>query len=93
MVGSLLVNTKGEHSMRWMLTAGTLVLVVVAFSGCRAGIRIRPPHPHVTIKTGHKHSHNCGHYHHKGKWYHHKGHVHKHNCGHKKKGGVWVWVK
>ena len=46
----------------------------------------------VAIKKGHGHSAHCGHYKHKGKWFHHGGHAHKHGCGHVLSGGIWIFV-
>lgn len=81
--------------MRLLIAAGSLALLLMAASGCRVRgpILIRPAHPVVKIKMGHKHSHNCGHYHHGGKWFLHKGHVHKARCGHKLKGGIWIRIR
>jgi len=39
-----------------------------------------------------RHSDDCGHYSHKGKWHHNQGHRHGHNCGHHYNGGIWIVV-
>jgi hypothetical protein len=44
------------------------------------------------VVHGHAHDAHCGHYHYRGKWYHHAGHVHAHGCGHVHKNGIWIVV-
>ena len=44
----------------------------------------------VVVAKGHVHSARCGHYRHRGHWYHLRGHVHGPRCGHHLVGGVWV---
>ena len=44
----------------------------------------------VTVAAGHVHGARCGHYRHRGHWYHLRGHHHGPRCGHAFVGGVWV---
>ncbi len=53
-----------------------------------------PAHHHpaprlVVVAKGHHHSLGCGHYFHRGRWYHLRGHVHRYGCGHVHLGGIW----
>lgn len=80
--------------MRRVLALAAAVLL----GACLAGCIIRAHgHPHgggmaVVIPHGHVHSAHCGHYFHKGKWYHWHGHRHGPGCGHILRGGVWIIV-
>jgi len=54
---------------------------------------VRHPRAHgvrVVVAQGHVHSARCGHYRHRGHWYHLRGHAHGPRCGHAVVGGVWV---
>ena len=44
----------------------------------------------VVVAKAHVHGVRCGHYRHRGHWYHLRGHVHGPRCGHVVAGGVWV---
>ena len=44
-----------------------------------------------TLDT-HIHSDHCGHFQHRGAWYHSHGHRHGPGCGHHFRGGFWVVV-
>jgi len=49
-------------------------------------------HPEWVHDARHVHSHNCGHYHHNGRWYVHDGHIHRDGCGHHLRGGIWIVI-
>ena len=78
-------------SIRHLLLAFLLATFTV---GCTAHVHpARHHHEHakvVVVRKGHVHSDKCGHYLHKGRWYHVERHVHGKRCGHVKVRGVWV---
>jgi hypothetical protein len=78
--------------MRLVLTLTFAAALGIALSGCIIHAHGHPPHGAVTVVVpgGHVHSANCGHYHHRGRWYYWKGHVHGAGCGHAFKGGIWI---
>lgn len=76
--------------MRLLFAATILIL-----SGCVVHGHGRHGHVHgpsMVIESGHVHHDSCGHYHHRGHWYHSNGHVHRHGCGHAFRGGMWIHV-
>jgi hypothetical protein len=82
--------------MKLIWTAGAAFILMTAVSGCRGHMSIhvpKPRHPVVVVRSGHTHTHKCGHYRHQGRWHIHRGHVHRRGCGHAWKGGVWIWVR
>jgi hypothetical protein len=77
-----------------MMTALALA-ALLGTSGCIVHAHRPPPPPHrdvVVIERGHVHSDHCGHYYHRGGWYHSQGHVHGASCGHVFRGGLWIVV-
>ena len=73
-------------------TAAVLGGVTLA-AGCHVHAHARPVVPQgevVVVKKGHQHSHRCGHYKYRGKWYYQAGHVHGRGCGHVEVDRVWV---
>lgn len=77
-----------------LLLAPALVAAALALGGClvHAGVSI-PLGPPVVIAHSHVHSSACGHYKHRGRWYHAQGHHHGPRCGHVHRGGVWILVR
>lgn len=72
-----------------------LVLLAGATGGCivaRHGNHHHVYGPAVVIGAGHIHSDHCGHFQHRGAWYHSHGHRHGPGCGHHFRGGFWVVV-
>jgi hypothetical protein len=80
--------------MRKRLLAPALLAAALAASGCvvHAGVAI-PLGPPVVVAHGHAHSAHCGHFKHRGRWYHSQGHHHGPGCGHKLRGGVWILLR
>jgi hypothetical protein len=68
------------------LCAGALALGGCVVSGSVA-VPLGPP---VIVAHGHVHSAHCGHYKHRGRWYHASHHHHGPGCGHTLRGGVWM---
>ena len=97
-------RNNGRAAIRVWNVAGALVLAGFGLAGCSRGYTevavVHSSKPRavvyeprvVVIEKGHHHSSHCGHYCHKGSWYHAPGHVHGKHCGHKKKHGNWVLV-
>ncbi len=81
-------------------TAGlalTAVLGLPLLGACAAhthpaphGHHARPSAVRVVVAKGHVHSARCGHYRHRGHWYHLRGHAHGPRCGHALVSGVWI---
>ncbi len=81
-------------------TAGLLLAAVLGLPLLGACATHNHPAPHghrhvhggvrVAVTAGHVHGARCGHYRHRGHWYHLRGHVHGRRCGHAFVGGVWV---
>jgi hypothetical protein len=46
----------------------------------------------VVVERGHVHTAHCGHYWHRGSWYHAAAHVHGDGCGHVHREGRWIIV-
>ena len=75
----------------------TALLALPFLAGCVAHAH-PAPHAHhaqpravrVVVAKGHVHGARCGHYRHRGHWYHLRGHAHGPRCGHLLLGGVWV---
>ncbi len=65
---------------------------ILGMSGCIVHAHGHPPGKVVVVEKGHVHTDHCGHYHHRGGWYHSAGHVHQAGCGHQFRGGIWVVV-
>ena len=75
----------------------TAILALPFLGGCVAhshpaphGHRHHPGAVRVVVAKGHVHGARCGHYRHRGHWYHLRGHVHGPRCGHAFVGGFWV---
>lgn len=63
--------------MRWLMV---FAIAILGLSAC-AVRRVHHPrhnHPEWVVVAGHRHDDNCGHYHHKGRWYTWEGHRHGH---------------
>ena len=76
----------------------TATLILPLLGACAAHSH-PAPHAHhhrrtaavrVVVANGHLHTAGCGHYRHRGHWYHVRGHAHGARCGHVFTGGVWV---
>ena len=66
-----------------------LTLALLWGAGC-AGPRAPRHGRAVVIKAGHKHTAHCGHFQHKGAWFHSTGHKHGPGCGHHLRGNIWI---
>jgi predicted small secreted protein len=75
-----------------LASALLLPLAGCAHTHAGVGVNVRLGAP-VKIARGHAHSARCGHFKHRGNWYHAKNHHHAKKCGHKLKGGVWILVR
>jgi hypothetical protein len=76
----------GNRHMKSSLLLTLTLLLGVSCLGPRAHLYGRA----VIINPGHKHSAHCGHFHHKGRWFHASSHKHGPNCGHHMRTGIWI---
>ena len=92
-----MTETRSVHHRLARRTASAIgvTIAAIALSGCATASHAQH-HQHktatraVVVKSSHTHSARCGHYRHKGNWYHLKNHVHGKRCGHAHVKGVWV---
>ena len=73
-----------------LVLAATIGLPLLAACVAHPHHHARPAAVRVVVAKGHAHTARCGHYRHRGHWYHLRGHVHGASCGHRLVAGVWV---
>lgn len=92
------MNWRSLHRDRSVRRAGRAALggALLLLAGCAVHLPHHHPAAHhhprarvVVIEHGHAHSAGCGHYFHRGRWFHLAGHHHARGCGHVWAGGIW----
>ena len=92
----MLRNSNRKRKLNLAPAALLAAALALPLGGCvvhtSAGVAVSLGSP-VVIASGHRHHARCGHYQHRGRWYHSEGHAHGKKCGHRLRGGVWILVR